>query len=91
VTEDHEESPHLQRLLQRGNGGRPKTRRIMELNADHPLITRLYELFKSKTDDPVVYDSVEILFELALLAEGSEIADPVRLNQLTVELLQKSI
>ena len=32
VTEDHEESPHLQRLLQRDkNGG--KTRRVMELNA----------------------------------------------------------
>jgi hypothetical protein len=34
---------------------------------------------------------MEILFELALLAEGSEVADPVRLNQLTLELLQKSV
>ena len=91
VTEEHEESPHLQRLLQRGNGGGPKTRRIMELNADHPLITRLYERFGSNADDPVVNDSMEILFELALLAEGSEVADPVRLNQLTLELLQKSV
>jgi HSP90 family molecular chaperone len=39
----------------------------------------------------MVSDSMEILFELALLAEGSEIADPVRLNQLTLELLQKSV
>jgi molecular chaperone HtpG len=91
VTEEHEESPHLQRLLQRGKGGGPKTRRIMELNADQPLITRLYERFKSNAEDPVVNDSMEILFELALLAEGSEIADPVRLNQLTLELLQKSV
>ena len=36
-------------------------------------------------------DSIEILFSLALLAEGSEIADPVRLNQLTLELLQKIV
>jgi len=28
-------------------------------------------------------------FELALLAEGAEIADPVRLNQLTLAMLQK--
>ena len=91
VTDEHEESPHLQRLLQRGKGGGPKTRRIMELNAGHPLITGLYERFKSNTDDPVVNDSMEILFELSLLAEGSEVADPVRLNQLTLELLQKSI
>jgi molecular chaperone HtpG len=91
VTEEHEESPHLQRLLQRGKGGGAKTRRIMELNADHPLIARLYERFKSNPDDPLVNDSMEILFELALLAEGSEIADPVHLNQLTLGLLQKSV
>jgi molecular chaperone HtpG len=91
VTEEHEESPHLQRLLQRGKGGGPKTRRIMELNADHPLIMRLYERFKTNAGDPVVSDSMEVLFELALLAEGSEIADSVRLNHLTLELLQKSV
>ena len=90
VTEDHEESPHLQRLLQRDkNGG--KTRRVMELNADHPLIACLYQRFKSNADDPVVSDSMEILFELALLAEGSEVANPVRLNHLTLELLRKSV
>jgi molecular chaperone HtpG len=91
VTDEHEESPHLQRLLQRGKGGGPKTRRIMELNADHPLITRLCARFQANAGDPAVMDSMEILFELALLAEGSEIADPVRLNQLTLDLLQKSV
>jgi len=91
VTDEHEESPHLQRLLQRGKGGGPKTRRIMELNADHPLITRLHERFQSDANDPLVQDSMEILFELALLAEGSEVADPVRLNQLSLELLQRTI
>jgi len=91
VTEEHEYSPHLERLLQKGKGGGPKQRRIMELNADHPLIARLHERFDSNADDPAVSDSMEILFELALLAEGSEVADPVRLNQLTLALLQKSL
>jgi len=34
---------------------------------------------------------MEILFELALLAEGSEVADPVRLNRLTLELMQRTV
>lgn len=91
VTEEHEYSPHLERLLQKGKGGGPKQRRIMELNSDHPLIARLYERFTSNAEDSAVSDSMEILFELALLAEGSEVADPVRLNQLTLQLLQKTI
>jgi molecular chaperone HtpG len=91
VTEEHEYSPHLERLLQKGKGGGPKQRRIMELNSDHPLIGRLQERFKSNPEDPAVSDSMEVLFELALLAEGSEVADPVRLNQLTLDLLQKTL
>jgi molecular chaperone HtpG len=91
VTEEHEYSPHLERLLQKGKGGGPKQRRIMELNADHPLVTRLHDRFKSNAEDPAVTDSIEVLFELALLAEGSEVADPVRMNQLTLDLLQKSL
>jgi molecular chaperone HtpG len=89
VTEEHEYSPNLERLLQKGKGGGPKQRRIMELNSDHPLIARLYERFQSNAEDAAVSDSIEVLFELALLAEGSEVADPVRLNQLTLAMLQK--
>jgi molecular chaperone HtpG len=91
VTEEHEYSPHLERLLQKGKGGGPKQRRIMELNAGHPIVSQLYERYKANSDDPTVVDSMELLFELALVAEGSEIADPVRLNRLTLELLQKSL
>jgi molecular chaperone HtpG len=91
VTEEHEYSPHLERLLQKGKGGGPKQRRIMELNSDHALITRLYERFQANADDAAVGDSMEILFEMALLAEGSEVADPVRLNQLALAMLQKQV
>jgi molecular chaperone HtpG len=91
ITEEHEYSPHLERLLQKGKGGGPKQRRIMELNADHPLIARLYERFMSNADDPAIGDSIEVIFELALMLEGSEIANPVRLNQLTMDLLQKTV
>ena len=91
VTEEHEYSPNLERLLQKGKGGGPKQRRIMELNAGHPIVTQLYDRYKTNSDDPTVAESMELLFELALVAEGSEIADPVRLNRLTLELLQKSL
>jgi molecular chaperone HtpG len=91
VTEEHEYSPHLERLLQKGKGGGPKQRRIMELNPNHPIVQKLHERFKSNADDATLGDAIELLFELALVAEGSEIADPVRLNRLTLDLLQKAV
>lgn len=91
VTEEHEYSPHLERLLQKGKGGGPKQRRIMELNPNHPIIQKLHDRFKSNSDDAALSGAIELLFELALVAEGSEIADPVRLNRLTLDLLQKAV
>src|SRR6478736_9760592 len=52
VTEEHEYSPHLERLLQKGKGGGPKQRRIMELNPDHPIIQKLHDRFKANNEDP---------------------------------------
>jgi HSP90 family molecular chaperone len=63
----------------------------MELNSDHPIVARLFGRFQANSEDPVIGDSIELLFELALVTEGSEIADPVRLNQLTLDLLQKAV
>jgi molecular chaperone HtpG len=92
VTEEHEYSPNLERLLQKGKGGGgPKQRRIMELNPNHPIITRLFERFKLNGEDTEVGNSMDLLFQLSLLAEGSEIADPVRLNQLTLDLLKRAV
>jgi molecular chaperone HtpG len=91
VTEEHEYSPHLERLLQKGKGGGPKQRRIMELNPSHPIIARMYDRYNANAEDPAIIDSIELLFEVALVAEGSEIADPVRLNQLTLNLLEKTL
>lgn len=34
--------------------------------------------------------SFELLYELALIAEGSEMADPVRFQQATLQLLEKA-
>lgn len=91
VTEEHEYSPNLERLLQKGKGGGPRQRRIMELNPGHPIVARLHDRYNANAHDAVVADSIELLFELALVAEGSEIADPVRLNRLTLDLLQKTV
>jgi molecular chaperone HtpG len=91
VTDEHEYSPHLERLLQKGKGSGAKQRRIMELNPNHPIIARLHERYTADVKDQAVLDSVDLLFELALIAEGSEIADPVRLNQLTLNLLRKTL
>jgi molecular chaperone HtpG len=91
VNEEHEYSPQLERLLQKGKGGGPKQRRIMEINPDHSIIKRLYERFQANREDALIADSIELLFSLALLAEGSEVPDPVRFNHIALEAMERTL
>lgn len=63
----------------------------MEINANHPIITRLFERFQANKEDSLLGDSAELLFDMSLLAEGSEIPDPVQFNRLTLQLLEKTL
>lgn len=85
-------SPQMERLLQMGQeGGRPRQRRIMELNPQHEIFTRLQERFRQQPDDPSLKDYGELLLGYALLAEGSELPDPVRFNQLVANLITRTL
>jgi molecular chaperone HtpG len=84
-------SPHLERLLQMGQGGRPKQRRIMELNPQHEIFGKMLERFRADQNDPALRDYAELLLCYALVAEGSELPDPVRFNNLVAGLMVRTL
>ncbi|MCB1055706.1 MAG: molecular chaperone HtpG, partial [Acidobacteria bacterium] len=91
VGAEHDYSPQMERLLQKGKGGGPKQRRIMELNPEHEILRRLQKRFESDPADPKIKDYAELLFGYGLIAEGSELEDPVAFNHAMAELMTHSI
>ncbi|MEW6735158.1 MAG: molecular chaperone HtpG [Acidobacteriota bacterium] len=91
VGAEHDYSPQLERLLQKGKGGGPKQRRIMELNPKHQIFVKLQDRFHKDKEDPRLGDYADLLLGYALLAEGSELPDPVRYNQLVCELITQTL
>ncbi|MEE8524247.1 MAG: molecular chaperone HtpG, partial [Thermoanaerobaculia bacterium] len=87
VGAEHDYSPQLEKLLQLGKGAGPRQRRILELNPDHPLIERLKARFDQDAGDPLLGDCTELLMGYALVAESSELIDPVRFNQLLADVV----
>jgi molecular chaperone HtpG len=85
VGADLDFSPQMERLLNQGNGHRQ--RRIMEINPTHPILFRLYGRFQNDKDDPLIGDYAELLFGYGLLAEGSELSDPIAFNQQLSKLM----
>ena len=91
VGAEHDYSPQLERLLQKGKGGGPQQRRILELNPDHAVVRGLERRFEAAADDPKIASTAQLLLGYAYLAEGSEIPDPVSFNGRLVELLQDEL
>ena len=84
-------SAHLERLMERmgradeGN----RARRVLELNGGHPAVAALLDLFGKKADDPRVESYGRLLYDQALLAEGSKLKDPAAFARRVNELLIK--
>jgi len=100
VGAEHDYSPQLEKLLQKGKGGGPKQRRILELNADHPvvggLVARFGEAAKGAAGEAAPADSrlddyAHLLLGYAYLAEGSELPDAARFNRSLTDLLSASL
>jgi len=91
VGAEHDYSPQLEKLLQKGKGGGPKQRRILELNPEHAAVARMRERFEAAPDELPVADYAHLLFGYACLAEGSELPEPARFNQAVAELMEKTL
>ena len=91
VGTDMDYSPQMERLLQMGEGGRPKQRRIMELNPQHEIFHRMSARFQRNKDEVELGKYADLLLSYALLAEGSELPDPVGFNQLVAELMIQAL
>src|SRR5581483_12025562 len=88
VTEGHM-TAHLERLMQRWGKGAEAgaAKRVLELNGGHPAVQALLRLFEKDPGDPRVEGYGRLLYEQAVIAEGSRVKDPVALARRINDLL----
>ncbi|MDP2693426.1 MAG: molecular chaperone HtpG [Gallionella sp.] len=84
VTEEHDLSGNLARMLKAAGQNAPVSQPTLEINPQHPVVLRL------KSEEKRFDDWAAVLFDQALLAEGGQLDDPAafvkRINQLMLEL-----
>jgi molecular chaperone HtpG len=69
----------------------PRPKRIMEVNPDHPVLSRLRAEYDSNRESPLVGEYAELLYGQALLAEGAVPDDPARFGRLISDLMVRAI
>ncbi|MEY8264041.1 MAG: molecular chaperone HtpG [Bermanella sp.] len=78
----------MRRMLEAAGQALPDSKRVLEVNMAHPLIVKM----DLQSDEERFEDMVELIYEQAQLAEGSQLQDPAgyvdRINKLLVGLLE---
>ena len=86
VSGENELSPQIRRMLEASGQAIPESRPILEINVDHPLVSRL----SAETDSTRFDELSHIVLDHALLAEGSQLDNPAayvhRMNRLLLDM-----
>ncbi|MCW2917363.1 MAG: molecular chaperone HtpG [Actinomycetia bacterium] len=81
-------TPSLEKMYRAMGQPVPTTRRILELNPEHPLVLALKD---SSLPDADLTEMAELLYGMALLAEGGDLPDPARFTRLMAERLARTL
>ena len=64
-------------------------KKILELNADHPAVAAIQQLHAKEPGDPRLEKYSRLLYDQALIAEGSKVRDPLAFAQRINEVLAR--
>ncbi|HOJ43147.1 MAG TPA: molecular chaperone HtpG, partial [Syntrophorhabdaceae bacterium] len=69
----------------------PAQKRILELNPEHPLFASMNELFERDKEHPLLNEYIDLLYDQALILEGSRPKDPAKFARTVSKLMAESI
>ncbi|MFE5141374.1 molecular chaperone HtpG [Streptomyces fagopyri] len=89
VSDTHDITPALEHIYRAMGQDVPHTKRILELNPGHALVNGLNKAHTEREDgaDAGLADIAELLYGMALLAEGGALKDPARFTKLMADHL----
>jgi len=86
VAADDDLNPQLRRMLEASGQEIPESKPILEINVEHPLVSRL----AAEGDDKRFEELSNIVLDHALLAEGTQLDNPAayvhRMNKLLLDI-----
>jgi molecular chaperone HtpG len=90
VADEGAMTAHLERLLRQwGRDDLPESKRVLELNGEHPAVQALNKLYEQSPEGARIESYARLLYDQAVIAEGSKIKDPAAFARRINELLVK--
>ncbi len=90
VAEEYGMNANMERIMKALNQSVPESKRVLELNPDHAILKAMDGIHKTDAASPALGDYADLLYDQALLTEGTPIKDPLRFTRLVSELMVKA-
>jgi molecular chaperone HtpG len=91
VTDDEDMTPQMQKLMEQLGHKAGKIKRILEVNADHPLLAKLRQVFATDGKDPRLALYAQLLLGQAHLAESGQVPDPASFSKVLAEVMTRGL
>ena len=90
VAEEYGMNANMERIMKALNQPVPESKRVLELNPDHAILKAMADIHMQDKAAPALADYADLLYDQAILTEGSPIKDPLRFTRLVSDLMVKA-
>ncbi len=91
VTDEGGLNPQMEKILKAIGQDVPDNKKILEINPDHALFAAMNALCEQDKTSPVLKDYINLLYDQALLLEGSRPKDPAAFAKSVARLMVEGI
>ncbi len=91
VGDEGDMDPQMEKLLKSMGQAIPEGKRILEINPAHPIFEAMKSLFEKEQKSVVLGEYINLLYDQALLIEGSKPKDPAAFAMAVTKLMVKDV
>ena len=83
--------PQMEKLLKSMGQDVPSDKRILEINPSHPVLEAMNHLISKGGNEQLLKEYIDLLYNQALLLEGSKLKDPAAFTKSIAKLMSENV
>lgn len=91
VADDNDMSANMERIMKMTNQDVPVSKRILEINPEHPISKKLLSAFDTDKEGEATKNVMDYLYYQALIAEGTDLPNPGEYVKLVNKMLGQAL
>ncbi len=89
--DNHDMSAYMEKILKSSGQEMPKSKRVLELNVEHPVVVGIKDLFQKDKENEQINDYSDLLYDIAVVGEGGKVENPSRFSRMIGDLMKTAL